>query len=234
MMASATASSSGAPVAVRDREAAADVECREVTDLGKDRCGTAYSNLPCARVELLRPDVEAQALGPQPEPSGVLQQPGGLGGRTTELVAERRHRRRKHRSDTTFHARAGRVLGDRRQPVHGVEREPRDPARKRLRHPGRLLDGVPERQKTAVDIGGTARVDLADRGDVELGPLGREQTQDRRGRIRLDRVADPRVGQRGSQCLEVLAHPSQIDPQIRRVRHTSQRNRRLVVRMGGE
>ena len=93
---------------------------------------------------------------------------------------------------------------------------------------GRLLDGVPEGQRGTVDSRGHARFDLTDRGDVERRALGREQAQDGFGRIRLNRVADPRVGQSGLQRVEVLAHPIEIDGQIRRLGHTSQTNRPAV------
>ncbi|GLE52554.1 hypothetical protein ATCCBAA256_21170 [Mycobacterium montefiorense] len=151
----------------------------------------------------------------QPEQPGAVQQPRRRFRRAAELVPEWRHRRRKVRCYTAFHRRAGGVLGDGRHTLLAVEREPTDPARIRPGNVGGFLDGVPERQQAAVDAGVVARVDLADRCDVECGPLCREQTQDLFGRVRFDRVADLRVGQCGAQRPEVLAHLTKIDAQIR-------------------
>ena len=124
------------------------------------------------------------------------------------------------------------MLGDGRHALLAVEREPPNPARIRPGNVGGLLDGVPERQQTAIDAGVVAAVDLADRRDVECGPLRRQQTQDLFGRVRLDRVADLRAGQCGAQCPEVLAHLTKIDAQIRCLGHRSQTSTRRGAVLG--
>ena len=207
---------------VCDGEAAADVEGGEIAHGGEDRFSTTYSDLPCGGVELLGADMEAHPFRPKAQRPGIVKQVDGLGRSATELVAERGYRRRKRRCDTAFHAGPGGMLGDGCRTVVRVKGEPTHPDRERSSDVRRLLERVAERQKAAVDRGGGARVDLTYRGDVEGRALGRQQTQDGFGRIRLDRVADPRIGQCGVQGVVVLAHPTEMDGQIRRLGHTSQ------------
>jgi hypothetical protein len=81
------------------------------------------------------------------------------------------------------------------------------------------FDGIAECQQMALDTGGRARV-VTDRGDVERDALVREQTQDRFGWVRFDRVPD-RIRQRRPQRVEVRAHPTEIDRQIQCLGHRS-------------
>ncbi len=92
MMESATRRSSGASVAYATGKPPPTLMRGEVAQCGEDRFGTAYSELPRRRVELLRSDVEAHAFRAKSQRPGMVEQVDRFGGSAPELVAERRYR----------------------------------------------------------------------------------------------------------------------------------------------
>ena len=176
-------------------------------DGGRGRQGT----VPHARVALLRPHVERQAVGDETQAMGVFEHAARHVGRAAELAGQGPFGTRAVAQDAAEHLGAGSCTGDLLDLGLAVDGEERHAVGVGARDVALLLDGVAEGDAIRRRARCQHLLDLDHRGNVEAGAEPRQQIEDLGSRVGLHGIEHPRVGERLGEGGVVVAHDVEVE-----------------------